>query len=311
MMKEMTQQEMEKIVQDVATVFEETYGHKPVIQEFPLHNTKVFGIETPTKEGVYCTMTYLFEVLENVEDTAAYEKAIRDFVNVLQQNPPCESVDMGKILNADNLLSNVFCTVINSERNKELLASDVIQEAIHGTDIAMVYKAILFQKDYVISTYITGKMAKKYGFTPEDIIAAGKANIRSHLEIAKLNFWGLSDVTEAVMEGQIERSDCPALANLYAISIKEHKYGGATGFMPEILERMAAFLQSDQLIVFPSSVHELLVTPYDSDDAGDITEYTDLVKAVNGDGNLVSTKDFLSDYAMLYTLEDNSFKMIA
>ena len=87
---------------------------------------------------------------------------------------------------------------------------------------------------------------------------------------------------------------------LYVLSNTVGIQGACTILYPGTLKKCAESLQSD-LVILPSSTHEVLILPYE--EGTDVEELSYMVRAVNASD--VPKEDWLSDHAYIYRREDD------
>lgn len=92
--------------------------------------------------------------------------------------------------------------------------------------------------------------------------------------------------------------------DMYVVSNKYATNGAAAIFYSDILEEISAAEQSD-VVVIPSSIHEVLVIPYD--EGMDMDVFAQMVQTVNR--SELSNEDILSDHVYMYHAKSREFKL--
>ncbi len=84
--------------------------------------------------------------------------------------------------------------------------------------------------------------------------------------------------------------------DMYILTNSEETYGSSILLYPECFRNLSDSLGGEDLIILPSSVHELIVTKADDTDG---MHYADIVSSVNE--TVVSERDFLSNNVYCYS----------
>ena len=100
-----------------------------------------------------------------------------------------------------------------------------------------------------------------------------------------------------------ELEDVPEMYILYN---QRFYCGAATLLYDGQLERIAQKLQSD-FIVLPSSIHEVLLLPFDSIEEVGLDEWKDTVGEINRED--VRAEDWLSDHVYVYRRETGALEI--
>lgn len=87
----------------------------------------------------------------------------------------------------------------------------------------------------------------------------------------------------------------------------ETMFGGAAAITDDvILLKIGKMLNSKKFIIFPSSIHEVIVTPYTDD--MDISKCKSIVKMINGDASCISPEIVLSyNIFLIHEVNGNIF----
>lgn len=88
----------------------------------------------------------------------------------------------------------------------------------------------------------------------------------------------------------------PEVSTLYILSNRKGHYGAACLLYPDLLNKVTEKLETDNIYILPSSVHEVLVLPVS--DLATPEQLRSMVKSVNM--TEVSVEDYLSDNVYIY-----------
>ena len=171
----------------------------------------------------------------------------------------------------------VFC-VINAARNEELLKSVAHTRFL---DLAIIYRIqVKADNRGIQSMLIQNNFLNVWGVTTEELF-----------KWAKLN-------TPLLRECKIQKlSDMTGIPLPYNVMMLTNKFsidGAATMLYPELLQAIADKAEDD-LVIIPSSVHEILIYPNSQVEKEMINE---MIVSVNEEA--VDEKDVLSDHTYFY-----------
>lgn len=178
------------------------------------------------------------------------------------------------LVNRDYILSNVGFRLINAEKNREYLEGKPHVDLLDLTAVFEVDTTKLIGQPS--STVISESVLEHAGITRDELYAHAMEN-------EKIVYDSLMNILFPAMES-VEDADI-------IVATKENKYYGATAMLHTDILAKIAEIKGDDLIIFPSSVHEVILIPGSfSDNAEDMIG---IVKQVNA--TEVRPEDFLSD----------------
>lgn len=157
--------------------------------------------------------------------------------------------------------------------------------------------------------------------TEEDLFATAVANAKGTFVVRNmreliLSMMGIpeelvySDGEDAgLLEVLAEMSDTPDALPMYVLTNKDQHYGAAVLFDEDVLHNLAEELGAN-LILLPSSVHELIAIPVNEETClMDPTDMRDMVMEVNG--SVLSEEEYLADSVYMYDMERREVSRVA
>lgn len=180
----------------------------------------------------------------------------------------------------------VVFRLLNKAANKGMLEGCPHREVMG--DLVVFYALVAQVNGKIGTSVINNDMMESLGVTEEDLYHAA---MESAPEIMPADINSIGDVVGAMLTGC--NPDAPD--NLYVVTNKERMYGAGTILYPGMLKSLAERFGGD-LIILPSSVHEVLVIP-DSHDH-DPEEFSMMVREVNA--SCVADDELLSDHVYKY-----------
>lgn len=205
----------------------------------------------------YCAGDTLPVVVDGI--IALYEEQVRDI-----------HFDADFFQEFASVKDRIFHKIIHYEKNRGLLAdvphlrwNDLAVVFYYGVDEKIIGKATIL---------IHNNHMDMWGQTVETLFQTAQCNMRrSKPEI----LIPLQRLVEEMTGGKIEEME---EVRLYVLTNRDKMYGASAMLYSDKIRELAEELQSD-LLILPSSVHEVLLMP--DDKAGQYQDYRRMVEEVN------------------------------
>ncbi len=194
----------------------------------------------------------------------------------------------------DKVRDHIQCRLINAEYNQEYLAN---RPYTMVEDLAVIYTVDLGSNEHGhMSTCITNELLNMYGITKEELHAVAMENLAN----THMQFKTMQEVLMGMMG--INRDD-PSMSDMffdggptmYVLTNDEKLFGATAVLDPATMESISERLGGD-LIVIPSSLHELIILPADA--GMDKETLESMIQDVNA--TQVDAVDKLSDRLYMY-----------
>ena len=211
------------------------------------------------------------------------------------------SAEINKIGDYDSIKNKIVFRLINAGWNKKLL-EDVPH--IPYLDLAIIFCLSLGATEYgTLTAVIHNKHMEHWNCSVKELWRTAADNTPRECPLEVRNMDDIfCDMVRANLGDEFDMSLLSALLcdgdisrSMYVMSNSAGTYGAGSILYKDALKNMAEKLGSD-LIVIPSSVHEMLVTRYMPE--SNTEELSELVKRVNQTD--VAEEDRLSDEVYLY-----------
>jgi hypothetical protein len=260
--------------------------HDLEIHPVPKNNGVVLDGLSDHAHGTSLAPTiYLNAYYEQLTDgNMTFDEICRDIERLFSDNPPPESIHTEDLTDFSKMKSHIMMKLIHAESNRKLLADlpylpylDLavvfylfLERNEHGQMTAMIHK------DHIADWNIDeqGLLSLALQNTPTTYPEEIRSMSRVLHEIAR-NHLG-DEFNEEEVSRVLDEDE--AASSLYVLSNHSGIYGASCILYPEVLKNFADYLGSD-LIVIPSSVHEVLLTPLEED--VDFKELNDMVVTIN------------------------------
>lgn len=227
-----------------------------------------------------------------------------DILNTYQENCPSRNIDISFFTDYDKVKSRIVFKLVNYERNRELL-----QDVPHYRflDLALIFNCLVESSPSGSATILIHEHHLTYwDITRDDLYALAQQNT------PKLLSYEIRNMTDVLKElfaddefaEMIPDSDISSEHSMYVLTNRYKLNGSGCILYPNLLHDLAARLESD-LLILPSSIHEVLIIPARNHSSPD--ELSDMVKDVNS--SQLSREEILSDHIYYYSRENGQLTM--
>lgn len=260
--------------------------------------------------GNVVSVVYLNSYYDRVEAGMSAEDAAKEIVGIMREDTAAGKVAEMELTEYEKMQPKIMFKVIQAASNERML-HDVPH--ILFLDLAIVFY-LYFEQDETepITTLVHNSLMEAWGIREDDLWNIARVNTMKMLpatiqsmsevgaEAAKMNLGELFD--EEIME-ELLRDSVP---EFYMLTNQIGLYGAGCMLYDGVLKAFADSLDDD-LVILPSSIHEVLLLP---DRVSDPYEYLgDIVTDVNQ--NDVPVEDRLSDQVYKYLRETDEIVMAA
>ena len=199
------------------------------------------------------------------------------------------SIDISFFSDTEKVRDKIKMKLVNYERNKELLKKVPYVEFL---DLAILfYVEVETRADEVATILINNNHMKFWEFTIEDMFKLAETNMKNNFIIKSM-----SDILCDLMSEEYTEFEQEINVEMYILT-NCMKMQGAIGMLrKDILNGFMEKCHTKQLVIIPSSIHEVLLIPCDSEK--DISSYNEMVQEVNA--TQLQTEEVLSDNAYIY-----------
>ncbi len=287
-------------------------GQELIIRPVPRNNGVLLdGLSIGSPDSTFSPTVYLDPYYDQYQEGMSIEAISMDILNLFSQNQPPECIDEDSLLNFDAMKPRIMMRLIHTDSNQELL-SDIPH--IPYLDLSIVFYLFLEQSaSGQMTVLIHNELSNHWNQSPKKLLGLALKNtplsypaeVKSMSEvmkeIARQNLG--SDFNEKYVDQIFDKED--QKAPLYVLSNQTGIYGACCMLYQNVLKSFAESLGND-LIIIPSSIHEVLLTPNAAGISHDFLN--SMVTNVNG--SEVPTEDQLSNHIYLYTRADDRIHII-
>lgn len=253
------------------------------VEKESVKNGVIFrGIIIPTGRDV-SPIIYTDEIIEKAERIGtSLEEVVEEILDIYERNKDV-SFGVDKILERDWMMEHL---VVGFQKNS---IENIVKKDSGFRGIEMyLYICGNREAKETFTVKVTGTLLEYAGVTESEAWDAALQHTCEDTDVESM--WEVMErITGASLWEQEDQ------LNMYIISNKSHMHGASSVLNRKKLESLARVYGVDQLIVLPSSIHEMLVMPYNEE--MDMRYMNQLVKEVNAEE--VIPEERLTDQAYL------------
>lgn len=204
----------------------------------------------------------------------------------------------------ESIKENIIVQLVNLEKNKNRLS-----KAIYLTylDFAVIFRYVIdTTNEGIASTVINSAFFNEWGVSIAELYEIALNNT---VRLFPFSYCSLFEkLMKLLPESEISEEVFEPDYMLYILTNNIESYGASTILYPDLLKTLAEEHYSD-IIILPSSIHEVLLCFIDVDDYSSYDDLQDIVKQANK--SAVSLIDFLSDNVYRYSMETDEITIIS
>ncbi len=229
--------------------------------------------------------------MESIADDLA-----KGVMNAYEQAPPIPE------LTAEEAKKHVTLTLINTERNKELLSHTPHMEI--GDLSAIPRWQVAEGASFIVSEETCGRL----GLTPEEVLAIGRQRINE----TEFSISSMQDVLREMMLGngmdpEMVDAMFPVEVNgpqMIILTNQSRVYGSQAILSESALQQVREIMDGQDFVILPSSMHEVICLPCTPEMRDE--DLRQMVREVNA--TEVSAQEYLSD--SIYKYDGQKIQMI-
>ena len=280
-------------------------GYQIIMEPVPQNNgTEQTGIDIRKEQGEEMAHLCLDAYYEQYLAGMTVEEAARDIWDIFNSFEQ-SGVSEGLLNDFEKVKNKVVFSLVNYGMNKERLES---MPYVSYLDLAILFYVLLDRTENGERTaVITNKELAAWGTTKEELLRLARQNT-PRLYMAEVN--SLNDVMKSFVKDKKSKDFFDEFigeeeSSLYVLSNRHNVKGAAVILYDGLLKEMSKVLGHD-LLILPSSVHEVLVMAYDK--TMDFLSIRDMVEHINEVE--VPVCDVLSNQIYRYNREKDQVSLI-
>ena len=283
------------VAKDITSFLEYDENRQVFVKDVRKNNGVLLkGLTIKSDSEQIAPTIYLEQFYEQYSHTGDYDEVLRTIAKAY------ENSKLGSIpgFSADDLSeNNIYGVLVNTDSNEELLRDIPSVHVLDGR-FSVVFRYSLDKFDDKASVLITDSIAEAKKLTPTKLLELALCNTGKHQEISLEPMENIicSVIGMDYDELANKNKACP----MYVLSNTDNIYGSFMILRPDVEQKLMSTFQGD-IVVIPSSVHELILIDSELVSEGTIEHLNEIITSVNKE--VVSQEDFLDN--RYFVLERN------
>lgn len=207
------------------------------------------------------------------QNGTAFEDIIANMMETYLENVPTKDFDISNFKDFKKAQTRIVMKLVNTEQNKALL-KDIPHRAF--LDLSIIYSVVVcdFMGEFG-SILIHNQHMEYWGITEEELYEIAQENT------PKLLPHSLTDIKIILDKVDNSISQYWECNNMYVLTNQLRINGAACIVYPKLLRKISDYLE-DNLIIIPSSVHEVMIIPKQRlENVYSMKELNSIVREVN------------------------------
>lgn len=247
------------------------------------NGTQLEGVVITRKGHAICPTLYLKSFYERYQRGEEFERVLNEIVDAYVNAERSFSEEFTNYLRVEN----VILTLVNKERNEELLKTIPFQTCSYSNELVYIFR-VLISKEAFATMVVTNKLMDACGWETDSLYQAALENTPTLLPLKLDSMDSMLSELELYCEQEVPNV-------MYIVSNEERTFGACAIFYPEVLNKLCNLLQSESIVILPSSVHETIVLPFET---VQLEELKTMVRQVNE--GVVSPEEYLGEQVVVY-----------
>ena len=294
---------MEKFSKVVVTRLEErdVIGGEISIVKVRKNNGLILtGINVAKLNGVSPTV-YINWFFEDYKDGKDIDEICEIIETTYSEGDRFKDNELKDLSEFENIKDNIVFKLVNYDMNKELL-----EEVAHTRfgDLVLVYMMVIEVKNEELgSALIRKSLLEIWNIGIDDIEKIAKKNTE---RMFKPYFKSMVNTISEILEvNELEIENLPG-CGMWVLGNEQKIFGASVVVYDDLLQKISDEL-NDDLIILPSSVHEVLILKA-SENIDGVGELEEMVKSINI--NEVDREEVLSNNVYFYDRHEDLFSII-
>ncbi|MCR5627605.1 MAG: DUF5688 family protein [Lachnospiraceae bacterium] len=261
------------------------------------NSVKLLALSIRRKDEALAPTIYTEEYFNHYNDgEISMEEIVNSVLKIYSTyaSGPNLNFDFDRFEDYETMRDSIIFRLVNYDRNRELL-EDVPHRRY--MDLAVIYCCLLkdFENGTGATTVVKKAIMEQWGVTEEELY---RTAIKNSPDLLKVRITPMNEMLSYSPE-------CFTGPEMFVFSNEEMVNGASCLLYPGVLKTFANNIHSD-LIILPSSVHELILIP--GSQIEDVKGLSGLVRQVNE--SEVEEKEILSNNVYKYSLEGDRVEMV-
>lgn len=273
-----------------------------MLQKVPKNNgTLLDGLCITKKKQKISPTIYLNSYYERYREGAPFNSIVKEILQIYQENASVTRFDFSILNDFSQLKEKVVYKLIHTASNKELLST---MPSIPYLDLSIVFYLYLGKNESgQMTALIHNDHMKAWETNTEELY---KLAMNNTPKLLPAQLCSMTEIMKSIAKEHLDKDYREEFIDellcghtpspLYVLTNSSGISGACTILYPKQLKNFADLMDTD-LVILPSSIHEVLLIP--NDEKLSFQELTNMVSHINR--TEVPVEDRLSDQVYLYS----------
>lgn len=256
------------------------------------NSVTLHGISIIVPEINIAPNIYLESFFKEYERGMSFEEITERIINVWEREKGHKHFDVEWFRDFEQIKERIAYKLVNYEANRKLL-EDVPH--VPFLNLAKVFYVTIDCKEFGSgSILVHNNHMELWGVTTEELDELASINTP---KLFQAEIMSMAVVMKELMQDVSEEMELLIDNKMFVVTNKDRHYGAAAMCYPNIIKKFAEQKECD-LIILPSSVHEVLILPCEGED---FKRFKEMVIEVNE--TALSPEEVLSNSVYIYRRE--------
>lgn len=292
---------IKEFTEEIKVVLESTIGKEVKINKVMKNNGVILHGINIIEPGINVTPTiYMESFFNDFEKGVRLEEIAERIWEIYKRDRVTHYFDMNWFKDFEHVRERVAYKLVNAEANRELLEQIPYEKVL---DLAKVYYVSVNTEEFGSGTIlIYNTHLELWGITAEQLRKIAEENTPKLFPTQVNTMFNI--MSEMLDIGELDFEENEAFPQMYVMTNSERIFGAATMCYNGVIRDFADKMDSD-IIILPSSLHELIMIPMKED--ADMEAFKNMVYEVNR--TQVANEEVLSDSVYIYRRKENHLEI--
>lgn len=286
-----------EVVENIKSVMSDDFAEYEVSTQTINKSTGSYegiSVVPENRTGAYPTVSLNAFYDEYINGNKGVDECIEGIANIIEGNTnPDFGFNPMDIVHWDIAKARIVPTLMNIPNNEEYLADKVRKDI--SDDMTIVYNIVISEDENGLATAkVSNDFLSMWNITADELFDTAITNLTA----SDYSFGTIFDVMFSDTRKVNNIDDTSDGEPMYILSNKRGQFGASVILRNDIMEKLSE--KFGAYYILPSSVHEVIIVPTDEVDSNKLT---DMVNEVNGNSDIMSVSDILSNRVYRYDRE--------
>ncbi|MBR6528789.1 MAG: hypothetical protein IKT62_02000 [Firmicutes bacterium] len=267
------------------------------------NDCKWVGVEARRTGAHFGLVVYIEPWLKKFNEGQSLDSILGEIYDHILERIDEKVVNTEVIADYRLIYRYIYFTVVPYDKNVKFLSD---KPYVRKLDLAVIFRIYLdHDGDGLQSVTVTDKIKEQWDVSLEDLWSVAFANT---LRLMPTSFRRMGDVLGDLIDDSVDLADMLGAPQMYVLSNTYGIYGAALMLYPSVLLDAAKIMKTNQLLILPSSVHEVIILAWDGGKYKDLDDICNMIGEINS--TALMEEDILGYRPYLFTVEDKKLALV-